>query len=301
MKKWISLCGLVVLLVLSACSGSTGQKDNESKTSDGQDTKVASSSADNQEEKEEGESDQDSGDASETEKNKDEEKNNTSNKEDEQASAETPKYQINENWFFKPIKDANPKVALLTFDDSPDEHAVQMAQNLKKMNAPAIFFVNGHFLNSPEGKEKLKKIHDMGFMIGNHTETHASLPDLSKEEQKKEIVGLNDKIEKIIGERPHFFRAPFGQNTDYSRQLAANEKMLVMNWTYGYDWNKEYMDADKIADIMVNTPLLASGSNLLMHDREWTAKALPRIVKGLRDKGYELLDPALIKTPANSD
>lgn len=34
-----------------------------------------------------------------------------------------------------------------------------------------------------------------------------------------------------------------------------------------------------------------------MHDRPWTAEALADIVKGLRDKGYEIADPATIKTP----
>jgi peptidoglycan-N-acetylglucosamine deacetylase len=48
---------------------------------------------------------------------------------------------------------------------------------------------------------------------------------------------------------------------------------------------------------MVNNPYLNNGANLLMHDRTWTSEALPDIVKGLREKGYETLDPAKIKTP----
>ncbi|MFJ7680832.1 hypothetical protein [Peribacillus butanolivorans] len=44
---------------------------------------------------------------------------------------------------------------------------------------------------------------------------------------------MNNLVEGIIGERPKYFRAPFGSNTDFSKKVAANEKMLVMNWTYG--------------------------------------------------------------------
>jgi peptidoglycan/xylan/chitin deacetylase (PgdA/CDA1 family) len=54
------------------------------------------------------------------------------------------------------------------------------------------------------------------------------------------------------------------------------------------------MDADGLADIMVNTELLRDGANLLMHDREWTADALEKIVLGLRQKGYEFVDPSTI-------
>ncbi|MCC5802613.1 polysaccharide deacetylase family protein [Rossellomorea vietnamensis] len=210
---------------------------------------------------------------------------------------QTKDYKINEaNWSIEPIDKANPKVVLLTIDDAPDQHALQMAQDLKELKAPAIFFVNGHFLDTPEEKETLKKIHDLGFMIGNHTYSHSSLRDLSPEEQKEEIVSVSDLVESITGERPQFFRAPFGQNTDYSRELAAEEKMSLMNWTYGYDWEKKYQTKAAITDIMINSPYLNDGANLLMHDRTWTSEALKDIVNGLRAKGYETLDPHRIKT-----
>jgi peptidoglycan-N-acetylglucosamine deacetylase len=229
----------------------------------------------------------------------------TENNQEEKAAPEEteevvqdPQYMINENnWSIEPIADQNAKVVLLTIDDAPDKHALKMAEDLKAMNAPAIFFVNGHFLDTPEEKEVLKKIHEMGFVIGNHTYSHSSLPDLSPEKQKEEIISLNDLIESITGERPKFFRAPFGQNTDYSRQIAAEEKMALMNWTYGYDWEKQYQTKEAITDIMVNSPFLNEGANLLMHDRTWTSEGLTDIVKGLREKGYETLDPNKIQTP----
>ncbi len=209
-----------------------------------------------------------------------------------------PLYELAGNWAVKPIDDqANEKVALVTIDDAPDKFSVDMAKTLKELEAPAIFFVNGHFLDTPEEEEKLKQIHELGFPIGNHTFNHASLPSLTEEEQYEEIVGLNDRVEEIIGERPEFFRAPFGQNTDYSKQLVEEEGMLLMNWTYGYDWEQDYQTASAIADIMVESPLLADGANLLMHDREWTAEGLDDIVLGLEEKGFEILDPLLIKRP----
>ncbi|NMH71345.1 polysaccharide deacetylase family protein [Bacillus sp. RO3] len=224
---------------------------------------------------------------------------NQEEKMDESAEnvVQTKDYVINENnWSIIPVGDADPKVVLLTIDDAPDRHALQMAKDLKELNAPAIFFVNGHFLDTPEEQEMLREIHEMGFAIGNHTYTHTSLKELSPEKQKEEIVSLNDLIESIIGERPKFFRAPFGQNTDYTRQIASEEKMSLMNWTYGYDWEKQYQNKEAITDIMINSPFLNDGANLLMHDRSWTSEGLSDIVKGLRDKGFETLDPNRIQT-----
>lgn len=208
-----------------------------------------------------------------------------------------PLYELNpKTYSIEPIGDANPNVVLLTIDDAPDKRALDMAKTLKEMNVPAIFFVNGHFITTDEKKGILKEIHEMGFMIGNHTKTHANLKSLTEEEQQEEILSVNEIVEEVTGERPKFFRAPFGSNTDYSRGLAEQEGMLLMNWSYGYDFVKEYMSKEAITDIMINTELLRNGSNLLMHDREWTADALEDIVNGLRDKGYEFVDPKLIKS-----
>lgn len=212
-----------------------------------------------------------------------------------------PEYKMKEDFSIQNISNPEEKVVLLTIDDAPDKNALAMAKTLQDLKVKAIFFVNGHFIDTPEEGEVLKQIHQMGFPIGNHTINHKSLKDLSEEEQRQEIVGLNDRIEELIGERPRFFRAPFGMNTDYSKQVAVDENMLLMNWTYGYDWEKAYQQKEALAEIMVNTQLLRNGANLLMHDRKWTSEALGDIVKGLQDKGYKIVNPELIETPERKE
>jgi len=215
-------------------------------------------------------------------------------------------YEINQStWSVEPITDdTNEQVVLLTIDDVPDKYGLDMAHILADLDVPAIFFVNGHFIQTEEKQAMLKEIHDLGFAIGNHTYTHPVLSDISEAEQRQEIVELNDLIEDITGERPKFFRAPHGVNTDYSTQVVAEEGMVMMNWTYGYDYFEPYMDKDKLAEAMitgegpevdVNYSLLKPGANLLMHDREWTKDALEQIVTGLREQGYEMVDPDLIR------
>lgn len=214
-----------------------------------------------------------------------------------EASVINPQYRVNPtNFNIEPIQDADNHVVLLTIDDAPDQYALEMAKTLNQLNVKAIFFVNGHFLASEDQKRVLKEIHDMGFPIGNHSMTHQNLKKLSKEQQYQEIVKVNDLVEEITGERPKFFRAPFGANTDYSRELALKEQMVVMNWSYGYDFMKDYMSKGALTNIMFNTELLHNGANLLMHDRKWTNEALKDIVTGLENKGYTVIDPHLIKT-----
>lgn len=271
---YFSLILLFVLSIITACGSNEEDAENH-KESDEVENEVEN------EENAEDENEQE-----------DEEKDDVV----EEEEVAEPLYTINDIWQIVPIDDANAEVALITIDDAPDKHALEMAHTLKDLDAPAIFFVNGHFLETEEEKETLKEIHDLGFMIGNHTYSHADLQSISEDEQYEEIVQVNDMVEEVIGERPTFFRAPFGQNTDYSKSLAQEEGMVLMNWTYGYDWNAEYQTQEAITEIMLNAPELNDGANLLMHDREWTNAALEDIVTGLRDQGYELVDPKTIET-----
>ncbi|WP_059170238.1 polysaccharide deacetylase family protein [Bacillus sp. FJAT-27445] len=238
--------------------------------------------------------------ATETEKvEKPQDKEEDIEKHTEKTVEETqPVYKLNEaNWVIERLDGSEEKNVLLTIDDAPDKHSLEMAEILNRLGVKAIFFVNGHFLDTPEEEERLKKIHDMGFAIGNHTYSHPTLTQISEEEQKKEIVSLNNRVKEITGVSPAFFRAPFGMNTEYSKEIAAQEGMLLMNWTYGYDWEKQYQNSESLAEIMVTSPYLTNGANLLMHDREWTKDALEDIVKGLQSKGYSVADPDLIEVP----
>lgn len=291
MRNLVYALLILLLLVITSCSNSHNEKEQNNNMNIEQD---------NQEEIIEEEPD------TEENNNEQNEENTTQENENEQEEIVKATYEVNqETWSITPLDDANEKVVLLTIDDAPDGHALEMAETLQALDANAIFFVNGHFLESDEQKEVIKEIFNMGFMIGNHTYSHPLLPDLTEEEQKEEIVTVSDMVEEIIGERPKFFRAPHGENTDYTKQLAKEEGMILMNWSYGYDYFEPYMDKEKLTTAMitgegpevgVSYSLLKPGANLLMHDREWTAAALHDIVVGLRDKGYEIVDPKLIKT-----
>ncbi|WP_078381052.1 polysaccharide deacetylase family protein [Sutcliffiella halmapala] len=293
MKKWI--LPILILLLLTACNAST-QNNEQGQASEDYQGNIGDQDQNEGTHLDDENSEEDMSTSENTNKDEDAE-STTGNKENQ----EEPQYILNlANSSFEPIGDANPDVVLLTIDDAPDRYALEMATTLKELNVKAIFFVNGHFLQTKEEQALLKEIYEMGFPIGNHTMNHKNLNQQTEEEQYAAIVGLSDLIEEIIGQRPKFFRAPFGENTDYSNDLVAKEGMVRMNWTYGYDWEKEYTSAKALADIMVNTNLLKSGANLLMHDREWTNEALREIVKGLQEKGYEMVDPDLIEVPSGT-
>lgn len=219
------------------------------------------------------------------------------NEEKETTPAE-PQYAMDpSNFFIHSLDPENEEeLVLLTYDDAPYGNSLEIADILEERDANAIFFVNGMYLEDEEGAATLKELHDRGFVIGNHTYTHATLPDYDTATQREEIVKTSDKIEEITGERPRFFRAPHGMMTDYSEEVVAEEGMMWMNWSFGYDWQPEYQDPAALADVTLNGGLLADGANILMHDREWTAQATPTIVDGLLERDFTIVDPNLLST-----
>ncbi|WP_257350614.1 polysaccharide deacetylase family protein [Pseudalkalibacillus decolorationis] len=269
---------LLMLVILIGCNAPTAE-EKERKSKEESKVHVQTTKEDTAEEQED---------------SVEEESSTAIKDEGEKPEAKEPEvtYTINPaNWTLQTDSKNHKQGVLLTIDDAPDTYGLEMAKTLKKLDVPAIFFVNGHFIETEEEKKVLKAIHRLGFEIGNHTMTHANLSNLSVEEQKQEILTLNEKIESITGEKSIFFRAPFGVNTVFSKQLTKEQNMMFMNWTYGYDWEAEYQNSNTLADIMVNTELLTDGAILLAHDREWTNEALTSIVKGLQDKGYQFIDP----------
>lgn len=198
---------------------------------------------------------------------------------------------------------SSPDVLLFTFDDAPqepDSYAIEMAKVMKERDVNAIFLVNGMYLESDRGKEITRTIYDMGFEIGNHTQTHPNLRELSYEEQYYEILTTNQLIEEVTGAPVRWFRPPFGL-FDMDTILICNElDMQLMTWSFGYDWMDEYLSGPELAHVSLNNDYIRSGANILMHDRSWTLEALPQMIDGYREKGYHIVDPYLIKHSENS-
>ncbi|AZP05424.1 polysaccharide deacetylase family protein [Jeotgalibaca ciconiae] len=281
---------LLLLLSLTALAGCSSGEADENDASQAESSNETTENVDTSSE----------GEASS--ENSSEETSGESELPDEPVAYE---YEINPGIFtVEPINEASPEVALLTFDDAPqppDSHAIEIANTVKDKGANAIFFLIGQFLEDEEAKQIVKEIYDMGFEIGNHSYSHPDFYTLTYEEQQEEITKTNQLIEDITGEKPRFLRLPYGQFDENTLAIIEEEGMTMMNWTYGYDWEEAYMNGPALADIMVNTEFLGSGANLLMHDRPWTSEAIGDIIDGLREKGYEMVDPKLIASPEREE
>ena len=74
---------------------------------------------------------------------------------------------------------ATPKLAALTFDDGPTIGITDKVLDILQENhARASFFLIGQQITE-ETEYLVKRAHDMGCSIENHSLTHSSMPKLS--------------------------------------------------------------------------------------------------------------------------
>ncbi|MDT0123583.1 polysaccharide deacetylase family protein [Paenibacillus sp. RRE4] len=204
-------------------------------------------------------------------------------------------YHMNSSYVIKPNDESTPaKVVLLTFDDGPkDEKMINsLMDTLDKHHAKAIFFVNGNRVKRQP--KLLKMIYDRDQIIGNHAWDHEDLQKMSSSEAKKQVTDVQQIVKDIIGEKPQFFRPPFGSGNEALKDAVKEEGMLYMTWSNGsLDWDKSTKNRpDKVIQNVLDQ--LHPGSNILMHELPWTVDALEELLTLLEKKGYSFVDPRAI-------
>ncbi|PRH76001.1 polysaccharide deacetylase [Streptomyces solincola] len=113
-----------------------------------------------------------------------------------------------------PTKD---KVVFLTIDDGSEKDP-ELLRMMTELDIPYSAFLSDYLVKEDYGY--FKKMQQRGVALHNHTLNHRYLPALSYEEQKREICGMQDVIEKKYGKRPPLFRPPYG-NYDGDTLRAA--------------------------------------------------------------------------------
>ena len=180
-----------------------------------------------------------------------------------------------------------PQVAI-SFDAAwGNEDTETLLSILDKYNVKTTFFMTGGWIESYP--EDVKKIAAAGHDLGNHSENHKQMSQLSSDECLAEIQKPHDKVKELTGTEMTLFRPPYG---DYNNTLIESANALgyhVIQWSVdSLDW-KDY-GADSIVDTILNHKALGDGAIILMHNgAKYTKDALERVITGLQDKGYEIV------------
>ncbi|MCL6611966.1 MAG: polysaccharide deacetylase family sporulation protein PdaB [Peptococcaceae bacterium] len=180
------------------------------------------------------------------------------------------------------------KVAALTFDISWGTKVPgPVMDTLKKYNVKSTFFLSGPWAAKyPEFPRRLVK---EGHEIASHGNRHIDLDRESRETVRDEIMAAHRSIKEVTGVEPNLIRTPNGAFNDMVLEVADQLGYRVIQWSAdSLDWKKPGVDSivQRVMD------KVHPGAIILMHASDTclqTPEALPRVIEGLKARGYELV------------
>jgi peptidoglycan/xylan/chitin deacetylase (PgdA/CDA1 family) len=123
-----------------------------------------------------------------------------------------------------------PDKLAITFDDGPNPAITpKLLELLAKHNAKATFFLVGKYVR--ESPALVKEIARLGHLLGNHTETHPNLVFCGLEKTRSELQRCSESLAELTGEKPRWFRPPFGFRSPWLGGIAQRQGMRLAMWT----------------------------------------------------------------------
>ncbi|EOQ23501.1 polysaccharide deacetylase [Bacillus cereus group sp. RP37] len=185
------------------------------------------------------------------------------------------------------------KVVYLTFDDGPGKYTANLLDVLKKNNVKATFFLIG--ANVKRLPDLVNREHVENHYVGMHSMTHDFKKLYTNQEYVKEMKEDQSLIRNVIGNSPKLTRPPYGSMPGLNESLrneVFRNNLKVWDWTIdSLDWKYNKLPVDVAAPKIVQNVLAGATSSkeiVLMHDiHPQSVAAVPAIIKGLKEKGYE--------------
>ncbi len=185
------------------------------------------------------------------------------------------------------VESSAPKIAI-SFDAAwGNEDTPKILEILKNNEVHATFFMTGGWIE--KYPDDVKAIAAGGHDLGNHSENHKQMSQLSAEECKTELMKPHEKVKQLTGKDMILFRPPYGDYNDNLIQVCREINYYPIQWDVdSLDW-KDY-DASTIIRKVTEHSHLGNGSIILCHNgAKHTAEALDTMIKTLKEKGFQLV------------
>jgi peptidoglycan-N-acetylglucosamine deacetylase len=181
----------------------------------------------------------------------------------------------------------NPRIAL-TFDaGGPSEPTSRILDILAKHHVHSTFFITGDWANL--NPDLVRRIHNEGHEIGNHTMHHPDLRTLPDQGVCTELNQAEQVISSLTGvtTRP-YYRPPYGGRDNRVRTLAAQIGYRTVYWTIDtLDWQTT-ATPDSITKIVMTN--IKNGAIMLMHaGSQVESETLDGLMTKIEQMGYQMV------------
>lgn len=179
------------------------------------------------------------------------------------------------------------KVLYLTFDCGYENgYTSKVLDVLKEKNIKAAFFCTLDEIESEP--ELIARMIKEGHIVGNHSSTHPSFAEISREKMAKEIEKCDNFLRTNFGYTSKFFRFPKGEYSESALELVGSLGFVSVFWSLSYsDWDVNNQKGAEYAFEKV-TSRIHPGAIILLHSvSSDNANALGRIIDYAAEKGYK--------------
>lgn len=186
----------------------------------------------------------------------------------------------------KALDETEEKVITLTFDQGYENgYTGKILDTLKEKGVKATFFVVYDY--AKRQPELVQRMIDEGHTVASHSWHHYSMPDLSVEDAKKEIMDLHEYMLENFGICMNKFRPPKGEYSELSLAITGDLGYTTVLWSFAYaDW-----DPDKQPEPEASLKKLIErahpGAIYLLHSVSATnAEILGDFIDAMIEQGY---------------
>jgi len=185
------------------------------------------------------------------------------------------------------LNEGEEKVIYLTFDCGYENgNTEKILDALKAHNAPATFFVVGHFLETEP--EIVKRMAEEGHAVGNHTYHHYDVDTLDEESFQKELEDVEALFKEITGkELSPYYRPPEGKCGITNLKRAQELGYATCFWSLAYvDWDADHQPTHQAA-LDKLTSRIHPGAIVLLHNTSKTnGEILDELLTKWEEMGY---------------
>lgn len=191
------------------------------------------------------------------------------------------------------IKTEEKVIALTINVDWGEEYIPGLLDALDQGHAKATFFLTGRWAS--KNPEMVKEIQARGHEIQNHGYSHPHPDRLSVAANEEEIMKTETIIQNSTGQKTQYYAPPYGEKGAPGLKAAQNLGYQTILWTLDtVDWRPESSPdiiVQRIVDPAVRFGVKPrkEGAIVLMHPKENTVKALPRILEALNREGFKMI------------
>ncbi len=179
------------------------------------------------------------------------------------------------------------KVIYLTFDCGYENGNTEtILDALKAHDAPATFFVVGHFLETEP--ELVKRMVEEGHAVGNHTYHHYDIDTLDEESFQKELEDVETLFREITGtDLSPYYRPPEGKCGTANLKRAQELGYATCFWSLAHvDWDADNQPTRQAA-LDKLTARVHPGAIVLLHNTSKTnGEILDELLTKWEEMGY---------------